>query len=696
MIPESIISTATTVVKPFIEELIKSTLNEYAKKAKISYNKLLVPVGQHFEEYLNRTYNKFSVINVWALNNSKRRLKDIYVPLSIRMKQNRGQKTKVDRLPVQLIKDYKKILIIDTAGMGKSTMMRFMFIDLMEIGLKEVGIPIYIELNRLRKNWTILDEIKKQLNSLTKEFDNDLLLDLIRTEQFVFFLDGNDEIPVDDKTEVSNNLNEFISKAGERNYYILTSRPEDRLSSFDGFHHFDICDLIKEEAYGLLNKCDLSDQNETSKRLIAKLDSNEYEPIKEYLKNPLLVSLLYAAFEYSPDLPLKKHQFYRQVYDALFNRHDLSKGIDPHEKKSHLDIDDFSRILRFVGFECLKRGKINFDEDNILGLIRKAKERYSSLTFSESSFLEDLLLAVPLFTKDGTEYKWAHKSLMEYFAACFVAEDTRQNQDDYLKAIYNSQNLSQYINLLDLYFDIDEQGFSKTIMRPLLIDFVQYHDQYFRKFLKIEKNLVEERIGLYYGTFSFGIIRKYYFDEKDDKMKRRSNSNRDVLNDFIRKQLQDIKDSGKVIPGVIGTNNESQFLQMVRYADPNQYYFLSGLLFRKRPDLFVKSDVYLMQDEHNIEAAYELFKDRRIRIDNELNEIDIVCGNVYYNKNKVYEIGIMEGCDNEKLFKLINDIFFLSMPAGYYFSYDSVKLELERINREIEYTKNTSELLAGI
>lgn len=653
IIPDPIISVATTVVKPLIGDYIKSTFNEYAKKAKISYNKLLVPLGQHFEEYLNRTYNKFSDINVWALNNSKRRLKDLYVPLSIKMEEERYKETIVDCLPVSLIKDYKKILITVTAGMGKSTMMRYMFIDLLEKGLKEVGIPIYIELNRLRKNWTILDEIKKQLNSLTKEFDSSLLLDLIRTEQYVFFMDGYDEIPVDDKTEVTDNLNEFISKAGERNYFILTSRPEDRLSSLDGFHHFHICPLKKEEAYELLEKCDLSDHKETSKRLITKLDSNEYKPIHEYLENPLLVSLLFAAFEYSPDLPLKKHQFYRQVYNALFMRHDLSKGIDPHEKKSHLDIDDFSRVLRYVGFECLKRGYTNFDEDSILCLIRKAKEKYGSLKFSESSFLDDLLLAVPLFTKDGTEYKWAHKSLMEYFAARFIADDVKNDQDNILTAIYNSEHIEKYINMLDLYYDLDYESFSKNITYPMCNDFINYCDSnsFYRSTL--HDCLVKERVALLFAH-SVVITQVLYGSDEDSEIE---NEAKQVLACFNATQHNKYNYIGEIASGIFA-------------ASFSNNWTLIKLLFDKQVSLF--------------HAYGQRYTDI---------EIDSLC---FFENKVAIPITVKLGENDINTYLSINKLLRLWCFSKGFLNYDECKKTIQKIYDNYINVKNKPDYTTGI
>ena len=126
-------------------------------------------------------------------------------------------------MPVEFIKHYKKILITDTAGMGKSTIMTRMFIDLIDRGMDEIGIPIYIELNRLNKHRTILSEIQDELSSLSRAFNKDLCLSLIQTGGFIFFLDGYDEISITDLKEVRIDIQRFISKAGTKNYYLLTS-----------------------------------------------------------------------------------------------------------------------------------------------------------------------------------------------------------------------------------------------------------------------------------------------------------------------------------------------------------------------------------------------------------------------------------------------------------------------------------------
>ncbi len=494
MIPEGLLINATKpLIDSLINNVIKPKLEKFAEKCSLKYDELLIPRGEHFQEYLYRTYKKYSILNTLVFKNEQRLLNDLYIPLTIIKTGHSGERDTqiaIDKFPSDLVQTYNKILITDTAGMGKSTLTKRLFIDVIENGY---GIPVFIEMRRLRKERPILHEIQDQINSLTKDFNPQLLLEFIKTGGFVFFLDGYDEISLDERSAVTANIQDFISKASN-NIFFLTSRPEQALASFGDFQIFSINSLTKKEAYELLRRYDK--QGSTSKQLIEELRTGQYEMINEFLKNPLLVSLLFAAFDYKHTIPLKKHIFYRQVYDAYFDSHDLSKGDSfIHEKHSHLDIDDFERILRFVGFRCLRYQQIEFEKDVLLDTINEAKNFCPDLEFNSSDFFEDILSTVPLFCRDGQYYKWVHKSLQEYFAAQFIYKDSKKDQDAILSAMYNSENLDRYINLLDLYYDIDNWGFQKNIILPLCKSYIEYFEKNDFSSDILQKEDIENRIG---------------------------------------------------------------------------------------------------------------------------------------------------------------------------------------------------------
>jgi hypothetical protein len=208
--------------------------------------------------------------------------------------------------------------------------------------------------------------------------------------------------------------------------------------------------------------------------LIKKLQEKGMKNIEEFLTNPLLVSLLFIAFEYKKTIPFKKYLFYRQVYDASFDMHDLTKGESfIHDKKSKLEIDEFHRVMRYVGFFGFKNQKLEYVKDEILALISRSKLFYTGLDFTESDLLEDLLVSVPLFIKDGNYYRWAHKSLQEYFAAQFICLDL-ENKNSFLRSMYVHEDLDKLINVLDLFYDMDYKSFRNIILFELLKEFEEH------------------------------------------------------------------------------------------------------------------------------------------------------------------------------------------------------------------------------
>ena len=103
-----------------------------------------------YENYLNIAHNAYSMINTMVTNDNKRLLKDIYVPLTL-IREPRTKTTYkiiVDGFPIEFNHAGKKALIVDRAGMGKSTLVKRMFVDLYE---KDGFIPLFIELRRIVK-----------------------------------------------------------------------------------------------------------------------------------------------------------------------------------------------------------------------------------------------------------------------------------------------------------------------------------------------------------------------------------------------------------------------------------------------------------------------------------------------------------------------------------------------------------------
>ncbi len=182
--------------------------------------------------------------------------------------------------------------------------------------------------------------------------------------------------------------------------------------------------------------------------------------------------------------------FYRQVYEALFENHDLSKGGSfIRDKKSKLNIDEFSRVLRVLAIKTIGLGKVKYSLDELLNHVNEARNKCLGLSFSESDFVKDLIGSVPLFVVDGLYYRWSHKSFQEYFAALFVSSDAKGEADMYLNKFVNSKEQQRFVNILELYYDLDITTFNRAITKNLINDFIDYTNNfgYSAKYSGIDK-----------------------------------------------------------------------------------------------------------------------------------------------------------------------------------------------------------------
>lgn len=103
-----------------VEKFIKPKWVKF-KKEKALKSKLLEERSEVFCEYLVRSYEKHCYLKTVVFSSSKKMLKDLYVPLSIKEYQFVQEKGEsfviIDDVCERFL--HEKVLIVDTAGMGK-------------------------------------------------------------------------------------------------------------------------------------------------------------------------------------------------------------------------------------------------------------------------------------------------------------------------------------------------------------------------------------------------------------------------------------------------------------------------------------------------------------------------------------------------------------------------------------------------
>ena len=494
---DEIFKTTSTILQEYLKPKLIEFLGRVDDSIKSKKEVVLHDVYKNkFRSYLESKVSNFLVIDTLVFPNFQTLIGTLYEPLCIKTNYLEIGEFTINGYPKELFDDLHRVLIQDTAGMGKSTISKIMFIDAVKSG---VGLPFHIELRKINKTNSIFDEIASQLEIDNTSVEIEFIKKLISRGDFIFILDGYDEIQFDNRELVANYIHELLS-IGDNCKFCLTSRPEAGLASFGDFISFEIKGLTEEQAYSLFERLDTYAHKPIKDELVSAV-SNSLENgsnIKDFLENPLLVSLLYKTFDFKKNLPDNLSQFYRQIYDALFENHDLSKeGYFKREKYSRLHIDEFEKILRCIGFQTSVNGSNEFSKDVLLEIIIKSQKFFPGIKCKPSDFLKDIISTVPLFKKEGHSYKWSHKSLQDYFAAKFLYSDYPNQRDAILLKFFNEKSNSF---LLQIYHSLDSKTFRRVCLYSYIRDYVEYCDSQFEKFrASHNKETILAWIELSYG-----------------------------------------------------------------------------------------------------------------------------------------------------------------------------------------------------
>lgn len=640
---------------PFIQSLLKKKIDEW------KLNKELINLNfeNHFESYLINFYKDLSNINLMILTGKPVELEAIFVPVSIKH-QISSKVYPSEEISEIIFKSSNKIMIVDQAGSGKSTLIKWWNLLVLK---KELGIPILIELKKLKKDYKIIDYISETLSLYDHQSSKAFVEKLIRRGDFFFSFDGYDEIGSHDREEIVADIENFLIIA--RNCCVIfTSRPMENLSFLKGFNTYTIEPLNHTQQEKLLMNLDaLFDKSFSSK--ILNIISNE-DWIK-FSSNPLLLTLLYNTYYHNKEISKKRIIFYQDLYQALFRKHDITKSEFKREKYCELDENRFAGVLRYLARETFISDKNAWSNAELLGLISKAGKRLDpQLNLDPNKFLDDLIISVPLFIKDGSYYFWLHKSLQEFFYSQYVYHSEKKSS--LYQKIHKAGSLKNWL-LIEFLYESDKKVFRQTFIISLLREYLKYYDNAFMDFPDNFSYHLDRRksISFYIGELiifhqKFFIPNKKKFNHRHTRFgKRRGFTfSEDTLKE-IESCLSQNEKLSKLEGYIIFNNN---LLAVVRY---NYRLALAQLLHDENKNLFLsfqkaKGPFYLA-----------------------------VKGKVIYDENKNNVL------NSEYNFNILTDMISLYATnkkkslSEYLLDYQAVKMEVESIENEIREDQRNSD-----
>jgi hypothetical protein len=469
--------------KPFIEiinKLIIENMDKIFSKGTDLYTEYKLTFSDGLEKYYDCVLDKYLYVKTIIDSNKKIPLHDVYVPLNL-VRKEKVIKTSNASTLFELSKHF---LILGYAGAGKSTLVKYLFLDSIKNG---ETIPLLIELRNLSYDGDLIQSLVSYLKTYKLAVSDKLLHRLLEKGIFTIYFDGLDEMENTVQEKFSKDIQKFRD-AYYTNNIVIISRPFQVINSFENFDQFNIESLSLAQAEELINKIDYD--KEIKNPFIKKLKNSLFTKHQSFASNPLLLTLMLMTFSQYAEIPEKVHVFYQQAFEVLYQRHDSTKGHVFHRKTfCNLSMFDFEKIFAFFCFITLHHNKISFTRENLHEYIGKSVNYFKDISTNVEDFINDTIQSFCLICQEGFEYLFIHRSFQEYFCAKFICTQLKEKQ---IKAVLRSffQD-NQSGTLFKLIYD----------MRPPLLE--EY-------FILPEINRMITSLQEYDDTIEF--IRNKFFD----------------------------------------------------------------------------------------------------------------------------------------------------------------------------------------
>lgn len=366
-----------------------------------------------FAPYLNTSYERCRYVKTLLSQDRPIQVQDLYVQLNL----DCGDDHLKDENLVQSLESYRHIMITGLAGCGKSMFMKYLTICRFENSRGMV--PVFVELREMNELTTknLLAFVHQSSASAANRITYDQFIIALRAGGLLLILDGFDEIDFAHRDAIAKQIIE-----ASRNYpnapIVISSRPDDRFSSWQDFYTFSVRALDKKQALTLIDRIDHDKQ--IKKRFRREVNDRLFRTHQSFLSSPLLASIMLLTYEQFAEIPTKVHIFYEQAFSALFRRHDAQKAQFVRKTYANLALDDFKSFFSaFCAFSYLGQ-RFSFSEAELNELIMKSLS-YTGISANNKDVIKDLHECLCMLQQDGVHTTFVHRSFQEYFCAVFMS-----------------------------------------------------------------------------------------------------------------------------------------------------------------------------------------------------------------------------------------------------------------------------------
>ena len=443
-----------------IEDSLKAAWEKVRKFFVDADAKDSIDYGDAYEEYLRNTRSKYSKIKTLIYRRVPKDLYSFYECIGVLCNRHTIDTGNVNNL----LEVGNRIIITGTGGIGKSTLFKHLYLNVIE---NSCHIPVLLELRSFNnsdvKDISVFDAIYKNLVQNGFTLSEEYFEYSMKRGGYVILLDGFDEVNRDRVRAVAEGIRSVCNQYKD-NYYIVSSRPSEGFIGWNDFIEMTALSLTKSQALSLIEKIEFDEGVKQS--FYKELNDNLYEKYQSFASNPLLLTIMLLTYNDHAVFPEKLNDFYEQAFSTLFNMHDATKESYVRDIRCELGCEDFKTIFSYICFKSYFGGEFEFSESKLREHIQKAKEKFPNIKFSVDDYQEDLTLSVCMLVKEGLVFRFAHRSFQEYFAALYTCKLGDEIQKKLLGTWMKESNACTTDSYLEMLFNMQGEKVNKLVFAP--------------------------------------------------------------------------------------------------------------------------------------------------------------------------------------------------------------------------------------
>jgi len=366
-------------------------------------------------------------------------------------------------------------LLIGTGGIGKTMMMRHLFLDSIKKYSSGGLLPVLVVLRDFRaENDNIFQMIVDSVIRFDESVSDTHIQKMMREGKCQILLDGLDEVRGCDIDSLEQQM-EILLDRYPKNQYVISARDFSdfiRLSRFKILHMLPLTQAQSLELIDRLEYC--PEEPKLKQKFRENLIHEYFSTHSQFAENPMLLTLMLMNYQRFADVPAKKHLFYEQAYQTLLFRHDSSKLAYKRIFHSVEDPADFTLVFREFCAKSCRRKEFEFDKKRFEWYFKRlhSVKKIISPKMTAENFLFDACHTVCVMYEEGDRYYFLHKSFPEYFFADYYSRQddaTLEKLRNYLiNRVHTGIIFIDNGSELDMLYELAPEKTEKFLFLPVL------------------------------------------------------------------------------------------------------------------------------------------------------------------------------------------------------------------------------------